>query len=321
MTDRRAGKAAGKPAKPALGELDERLRLRPQPKAASKRRLMVAVAAVALMVLSFWVILNQQGSGPSPFSVEAWQRFWNLLERFAGSGLPEGVTPAYFQGHFWEMTLRQSLDTLEMSLLAIAVAGFGIIVAVLVFQPAGRSPKGRKRLSYFSVIRTLTGWLFVLTRSIPEYIWALIVVLVFKPGIFAGALALGIHNFGVLGRLTSGTISSNLASGTNSADTSQASQLALTGAGASQAQLLAYGILPTYALELITFYLYRWEVIIRTSIVVGFVTNAGLGLSLRLALSFRFFTEMAGIIIAYFVLVLAVDLIAAGLRRLSKVSY
>ncbi len=316
-----------KPKAGADSASDEPLQLRRTAKSASGwhlnsgRHLKVAGAVVVLVAVCFVVVLSQPGSGPAPFSVEAWQRFWEHLERFAGSDLPDDVQAAYLQSSFWETTLRHSLETLEMSVLAITIAGVGIIVAVLVFQPTA-TPKSTDRmpLRRLALGKTLVRFLFVLARSIPEYVWALLVILVFKPGVFAGALALGIHNFGVLGRLTTGTITSNLASGTSSADTSQASHLALASTGASRTQMLLYGVLPTHASELITFYLYRWEVIIRASVIVGIVTNAGLGLSLRLALDLRFFTEVAGILIANFVLVIAVDLIAAGLRRLNKLA-
>ena len=288
--------------------------MKPSP---SRPLIVVAVAAVVLG-LAFAVVLNQPGSGPSPLSAEAWQRFWNLLQKFAGSELTDNAAPAYFEGSFWNTTWRQALDTLNMSLLAICLAGLGLLTAVLVFQPAARhNPESSNRPAIrLKLLQATTRLVFVLTRSIPEYVWALLTILVFKPGIFAGALALGIHNFGVLGRLTTGTITTQLASGTSSADTTHASQLALASAGASRSQLLLYGTLPTYAPELVTFYLYRWEVIIRASIVVGFITNAGLGFELRQARSSFFFTELAGILLAYLVLVLAVDLIAAGLRKL-----
>ena len=286
----------------------------------SPSRPLTVVAVTAVVVgAAFAVVLNQPGSGPSPASTEAWQRFWNLLQQFAGTDLPAGTSPTYFEGSFWDTTWRHALDTLEMSILAITIAGLGLITAVLVFQPAARhNPKFTHRPAIrLKLAQSTTRLVFVLTRSIPEYVWALLLILIFKPGIFAGALALGIHNFGVLGRLTTGTITTQLASGTSSADTTHASQLALASAGASRSQLLLYGTLPTYAPELITFYLYRWEVIIRASIIVGFITNAGLGFDLRLARSEFDYTELAGILLAYLVLVLTVDLIAATLRKLS----
>lgn len=303
------------------GERNRHLRAFGRP---SWRAATAAVSLAVLVALSIYIVINQPGSGPSPFTSQAWLRFWDMLERFSGSHLPDGATPAYLQASFWNTTVRQCLETLEMSLLAAVIAGGGIILAVLVSaNPRSRAttrakPRATTRGSARTLAQTLTRALFVLTRSIPEYIWALVAVLVAGPGAFAGALALGIHNFGVLGRLANGTVSAKLSSGTTSADTAQASQLALAATGASSPQLLLYGALPSYAPELLTFFLYRWEVIIRTSIVVGFITNAGLGLSLRLALSYRFFTELAGIILAYVVLVLAVDLIAAGLRQLAK---
>jgi hypothetical protein len=63
--------------------------------------------------------------------------------------------------------------------------------------------------------------------------------------------------------------------------------------GTGRLGLLAYGVLPQVLPQLVTFLLYRWEVIVRSSIVVGFITGAGLGYQLRLDLSFRRWTDVA----------------------------
>ena len=67
-----------------------------------------------------------------------------------------------------------------------------------------------------------------------------------------------------------------------------------------------------------TFLLFRWEVIIRTTVVVGFVVAAGLGYQLRLDMSFFRYTSITSILLAYLMAVLLVDLISAGLRRLAQ---
>ncbi|MEE3006172.1 MAG: ABC transporter permease, partial [Chloroflexota bacterium] len=65
----------------------------------------------------------------------------------------------------------------------------------------------------------------------------------------------------------------------------------------------------------LTYLLYRWEVIIRTTVVVGFVSAGGLGREFRLSLSFFHYTDLALLIMWYLILVLAVDLLSAWLRR------
>lgn len=302
---------------PALRLLHQKLKLRQKFKLGQKLLWLVGIAG--FFALCFMVVLRQPGTGPSPFSVEAWQRLYNLLEQFAGSDTPN--TPAYQEASFWRQTLKDAVDTLEMSVLAISFAGLGILLGATTALRQGNYTRNYtrnckpsyKRKSRPFVFGWLLEFLFVICRAVPDIVWALLIVYIFRPGVFAGALALGLHNFGVLGRLTSGEVRTDVRSGTT-----QKAITSLSTTGASRTSQILYGVLPLHSPQLLTFYLYRWEVIIRTTVIVGFITEAGLGFSLRLALSYRFFTEIAGILMVYCLLVFAVDLIAATLRKLAK---
>ena len=149
---------------------------------------------------------------------------------------------------------------------------------------------------------------FVITRGIPELLWALIIVFVFSPGVLAGAIALGIHNAGVLGKL-----GSEVVEGLDARPLK-----ALRSSGAGRLQILAYGVLPQALPKFMTFLFYRWEVIIRTTIVVGFVAAGGLGLEFRIAMSQFKYSDVTLILMWYLIIVLAVDMAAAYLRRLAN---
>jgi phosphonate transport system permease protein len=92
---------------------------------------------------------------------------------------------------------------------------------------------------------------------------------------------------------------------------------ALRSTGAGRLQVLLYGVLPEALPKFVTYLFYRWEVIIRTTIVVGFVAAGGLGMEFRLAMSHFKFTEVTLILFWYLVLVLFVDLVSAQLRKLA----
>ena len=100
---------------------------------------------------------------------------------------------------------------------------------------------------------------YALTRAIPELVWAMLIVFFLSPGIIPGALALGIHNLGIVGRLTSEVVE-NL---------DPAPARALRVAGASSPKVLLYGVFPQALPMFLTFLMYRWEVVIRTTVVVG----------------------------------------------------
>ena len=91
---------------------------------------------------------------------------------------------------------------------------------------------------------------------------------------------------------------------------------ALRAAGASNLQMFVYGIFPQALPQFLTYLLYRWEVVIRTTVVVGFVSAGGLGREFRLSLSYFHYTDVALIITWYLILVVAVDLLSAWLRQL-----
>jgi phosphonate transport system permease protein len=131
---------------------------------------------------------------------------------------------------------------------------------------------------------------------------------VMPPGVLAGALALGIHNFGIVGKLCSEVVE----------ELDPGPARALRAGGAGPLQVLAYAVIPQALPRFLTYALYRWEVVIRTTIVVGFVSAGGLGREFRLAMSFFHYTDVAMILATYFVLVLLVDLASSGLRALAR---
>ena len=82
--------------------------------------------------------------------------------------------------------------------------------------------------------------------------------------------------------------------------------------------MLLYAVLPQVLPQLLTFLLYRWEVVIRTTVVVGFVAASGLGREFRLSMSFFQYDRVTLLLICYLLLVVGVDLASAGLRRLAR---
>ncbi|MDP9453816.1 MAG: ABC transporter permease subunit, partial [Actinomycetota bacterium] len=112
-------------------------------------------------------------------------------------------------------------------------------------------------------------------RAIPPPVGALLLVFVLFPGPLPGALALGVYNFGILGRLMAEVVE-NL-------DPRPVRALRSQGAGAAQS--FAYGALPRTLPRFAAYGLYRWEVTIRETVVVGLVGAGGLGSLLALQLA------------------------------------
>ena len=261
---------------------------------------------VALALVSWGYILAATDSGAADLvSAKTWSNAGNFIRQLIGVDSP--TQPAYLVVDRWLVTGRLALDTLAMSVLAIVLTG----VAVLpTFLPGARNVSNgdlggapsRLGTLFYHVLRLA----FTLTRAVPELVWAMVIVFFLSPGIVPGAVALAVHNYGVVGRLSAEVVE-NLAPGPAKA---------LRSAGASNLQMLIYSIFPQALPHFLTYLLYRWEVIIRTTVVVGFVSAGGLGREFRLSLSFFHYTDLALLIMWYLILVIAVDLLSAWLRRL-----
>ena len=267
-----------------------------------------AYGFLALVAFSWGYILLGTDSGVADLvSGQTWASAGRFLRQLFGLGTD--IRPAYLQLDQWADKGKLAYHTLAMSVLAISIAGIG---ALLTFVPGARNvsngdlggrPSPTGTAIYFVIRLT-----FALTRAVPELVWALVIVFFLSPGVVPGALALALHNYGVLGKLTSEAVE----------NMDPAPARALRSAGASDFQMLSYVVLPQALPQLLTYLLYRWEVVIRTTVVVGFVSAGGLGREFRLSLSFFHYTEVALIILWYLILVIAVDLVSAWLRRLAR---
>jgi phosphonate transport system permease protein len=255
--------------------------------------------AGALVVAGSWWFVLSQGRVVPP---DVLQRAAEFLAELLGAGAARPTSGADVRA------LELAVETLAMSVLAAGLAGVAALTTIgfaarnLTTGASAAVPTAVGR-----AVLTATRGVHIIARAVPDVVWALLIVFVLRPGIVAGALALALHNFGVMGRLGSDVVE----------DLAPGPLAALRSNGAGNLQLLSYGVLPQVLPQFVTFLLYRWEVIIRASAIVGFVAQAGLGYELRLALSRFAYTEVALILAVYVVLVWGVDLASGALRRLA----
>ena len=190
---------------------------------------------------------------------------------------------------------QAAIETLAISLTGTLVAAvFGLLLAL---PASGRYGAWGKGLARF-ILNAL--------RSIPELVWAALMVLAAGLGPNAGTLALTVHTCGVLGRLFAEALE----------NTPPSAERALTLAGARPVSAFCYGTLPMVWPQLASYSLYRWENNIRMATVLGFVGAGGLGQQLYIHLSLFQESQAATVILAMLVLVIGVDSLSALVRRL-----
>jgi len=205
--------------------------------------------------------------------------------------------------------LPGAAETLAISVLGTAIAAAsGMALAYLAARPLQRAADeaaGPARRAAGSGLALLARSAMNLSRTLPELLWALAFVLAIGLGPFAGALALGVHTAGVLGRLYFEALE----------EVPPGPVEALRGAGASRLGTALHGVLPQVFPQLVAYTLYRWEVNIRASAVLGVVGAGGLGRDLKLALSWFDYPRAATLVLAILVLVTCVDAASGWIRR------
>ena len=212
-----------------------------------------------------------------------------LMGQFVAEFFPPDVSPAFLAKAGWGAL--QTLAVSALGTLLAAAAG-----AVLALPASGR---------FGHIAQATSRFALNFLRSVPELVWAALMVLAAGIGPFAGALALALHTTGVLGRL--------FAEGLENAP--RAPEDALVLAGARPVSAFVYASLQIVLPQWVAYTLYRWEMNIRMAAVLGFVGGGGLGQLLYFHLSIFQQQQAMTVLIAMFGLVALVDFLSGRLRR------
>lgn len=244
--------------------------------------LALLVGLLALICASFYSLTIQWRE---LFTADAVRSSLEFLRGFAP---PELAWP------FLVKIAQSTLETLSMSALGTGIA---FVAGLALALPAS----GR----FGTVARTLIRLVLNILRSIPELVWAVILLIAAGLGPFAGTLALAVHTTGVLGRLFADALE-NLPS---------APEATLRINGAKPMTAFFYAALPQILPQLMSYTLYRWENNIRAAAVLGVVGAGGLGQMLKYYLSLFQMQQAASVIIAMLLMITVVDGTSFRLRR------
>jgi len=245
----------------------------------------VSLGLVVLTILSFWTLDLQLSR---LLSVDSLQR----MGRFLGELLSPNI-----ESKFLLKLASASLETLAMSALGSLIAVFfGLLLALPASRSYAQDP---------ARWRFLTRLVLNALRSIPELVWAALLLISAGLGPFAGTLALAFHTTGVLGRLFAESIE----------NAPQAAAQAMRAQGVPEGRVFLFATLPTVLPQLMSYSLYRWENNIRAAAVLGVVGGGGLGQMLAFHMGLFQMQETSSILIAMISLVVLVDSLSYLTRR------
>ncbi|MGH8806478.1 MAG: phosphonate ABC transporter, permease protein PhnE [Noviherbaspirillum sp.] len=245
---------------------------------------LLLLAALAALVVASFASLPLQ-----------WKAFVTIDAAKTTGEFLRGFVPPDLSPPFVRKAMQATAETLAMSALGTVLAAlFGIALALPASGRLGQVARGATR----TVLNV--------SRSIPELVWASIMLIAAGLGPFAGTLALALHTTGVLGRLFADALENS----------SPLPEAALRINGVRPLAAFFYATLPQTLPQMMSYTLYRWENNIRAAAVLGVVGAGGLGQMLKYHLSLFQMHQAATVIIVMLLLVGAVDACSFMLRRM-----
>ncbi|MBD3181515.1 phosphonate ABC transporter, permease protein PhnE [Candidatus Poribacteria bacterium] len=208
----------------------------------------------------------------------------------------------YLKDYFPPDFSRTGIYLKEIS-VSLSIAIWGTLLALITSLPLGLMAS--KNVVGNPVIHQVLRRILDFLRAVDQFIFALIFVVAVGLGPFAGVLALTIHNIGVLGKLISEIV--------ESIDKGQVE--AITSVGANRVQVISFGIIPQIMPLWVSNALYRFEVNVRASIIIGFTGAGGIGFLLWEAIRSFKSKEVCAMLLIMVVMVSLIDLICSKIRK------
>lgn len=196
---------------------------------------------------------------------------------------------------------RQGVHQALIETLHIATLGtiLAVILASLVALITARNVMPSAAINFIG------RFILVATRSVHAMVWALFFVAVFGPGALAGTMAIAVHSIGFTGKFLSEAIE----------EAKPGPIEALVAAGASPVAVLLKGYWPQVKPAFLSVAMFRWDINIRESAVLGLVGGGGLGMALDSALENLYWDRAGLVLIVIFGIVIAAEIVTTYLRQ------
>lgn len=216
---------------------------------------------------------------------------WEVL--FAGSKVEGSLAYWMYRLDAWAWLL---FETSQIAALATLLGACG--AGLLCFPAAANLAPNR-------AVYVLCRRGLELFRTVPDLVYALILVWVLGVGPLAGILAIALHSVGSLGKLFAEVV--------ENAD--MRPWEGVRASGGNWAQAVRYAILPQVAPNFLSYVLLRFEVNVRGATVIGFVGAGGIGQELYTVIARNYYEEIGAIILLIVLCVTAIDLVGERLRH------
>ncbi|MCG8642729.1 MAG: phosphonate ABC transporter, permease protein PhnE [Desulfobacterales bacterium] len=199
-------------------------------------------------------------------------------------------------GYYWEGIHPAMMETLH-------IATFGTLLALVMAIPVGIM--AANNIVRFPLFNWLAKLILVSSRSVNSLVWALLFVAVFGPGALAGTVCIGFRSVGFVGKLFAEALE----------EVNPGPIEALTASGASWFSIFLKGYWPQVAPAFWGIFLFRWDINVRESAVIGLVGAGGIGMVLDTALNLFFWDRVSVVLLSIFTVVILAELLVTNIRK------
>jgi phosphonate transport system permease protein len=215
---------------------------------------------------------------------------------------PEQVADLF--ARMWPVDWEHYSGTVHSALLeTIHIASLGTLLALALALPVG--VLAAHNLVPFTPVNLFAKLILVSSRSVNSLVWALLFVGIFGPGALAGTLAIAFRSIGFVGKLFGEAL-----------EEAQAGPIeALTAAGAPWMSRMTFGYWPQVRPAFWSIALFRWDINVRESAVLGLVGAGGIGMALDAALNLFQWDRVALILIAIVAIVIVAEVVVTQVRK------
>jgi len=252
------------------------------------RKQQLTIWAIKFLAVAIFVYTWQKISGNTiwMFVYDAPRQAMDMAERM--------VPPkwSYIDSLWWPIW-----DTLN-------IATLGTVIAVILAFPIAFLAANNTTPSKLFV-RPIALFIIVSSRSINSLLWALMLVTIIGPGVFAGIIAIGLRSIGFCAKLLYEAIE----------EINETQVEAIRATGASGLQILAYGIVPQILPAFAGISVFRWDINIRESTVLGLVGAGGIGIQLNASINTVTWTQVSLILIVILASVIVSEWVSAKIRH------
>jgi phosphonate transport system permease protein len=209
-----------------------------------------------------------------------------------------------FFARMWPMDAAYYRKSVHAALIeTLNIATLGTLICLCLALPVGVLTA--RNLVPFWPVNVLARFILVASRSVNTLVWALLFIAIFGPGALAGTMAIAFRSVGFVGKLFGEALE----------EAHQGPVEALKATGASWASIFLKGYWPQVKPAFWSIALFRWDINVRESAVLGLVGAGGIGMAMDTAMNLFRWDQVAVVLATVFVVVILAEISVTVIRK------